>query len=443
MLKDSKCLVDALTEIQAQKAEASHESDKTLIFEVVERSEGGFLHMNKTIKGEIRRWYVEQLQKLANKDPADYDFALTCAEVMQSFGFLDQAAFHAKKCLDRNQESDRANHVMGMIKASKGNYKEALGYHTKSLELRKGLFGEESYSVAVSLQHLGEVHYHNNDFSAALGMLMQALSVCTWLENLEESHSLDTLTNDQMDELRISFNVVNSMLKVIEDICFLNENVSMAKFLRDSEWDTGIEPPFQAAMKELDRSSPVMALAYITLGKVRCIQENYDEAQNYFQQALEITMSVLGETHPSISDIYTGLGDVSFSRGKYEQALKHYEEALRIQLGSQGKLNVDVAMTYFNIAKVDSKLGNHNDALENYFKALEIRTQVFSKKHLQVLICDKVIGEEYAAMGLTEKSLHHQGRFEQELEAMTERVLAAIETIASEDESEDDSSTCS
>ena len=100
-------------------------------------------------------------------------------------------------------------------------------------------------------------------------------------------------------------------------------------------------------------------------------------------------------------------------------------------------------MTYFNIAKVDSKLGNHNDALENYFKALEIRTQVFSKKHLQVLICDKVIGEEYAAMGLTEKSLHHQGRFEQELEAMTKRVLAAIETIASEDESEDDSSTCS
>ena len=46
---NSKCVIQALTDIQAEKAEAKVESDRNLIFDVIKESELGFLTINKQV----------------------------------------------------------------------------------------------------------------------------------------------------------------------------------------------------------------------------------------------------------------------------------------------------------------------------------------------------------------------------------------------------------
>lgn len=56
--EDSSCLIQALSDIQAEKAEAKSEYDKIHIFSVIEKSPGGFYSMNNQINGWhlIPRW---------------------------------------------------------------------------------------------------------------------------------------------------------------------------------------------------------------------------------------------------------------------------------------------------------------------------------------------------------------------------------------------------
>ena len=65
VINSSDCLINALTDIQAQKAEAKVEEDRKLIFDVINKSEGGFAHVNQHIKKGLRQWYVETLHNLS------------------------------------------------------------------------------------------------------------------------------------------------------------------------------------------------------------------------------------------------------------------------------------------------------------------------------------------------------------------------------------------
>ena len=55
-------MIKALSNIQAEKAEAKGELDGDMIFEVITKSEGGFFSVNKQVKDSLRTWYIQQLQ---------------------------------------------------------------------------------------------------------------------------------------------------------------------------------------------------------------------------------------------------------------------------------------------------------------------------------------------------------------------------------------------
>ena len=71
VINSSDCLINALTDIQAQKAEAKVEEDRKLIFDVIKKSEGGFAHVNQQVKKGLRQRYVETLLNLSEASPVD------------------------------------------------------------------------------------------------------------------------------------------------------------------------------------------------------------------------------------------------------------------------------------------------------------------------------------------------------------------------------------
>ena len=100
LYQNSDCLVQVLSDVQAQDAEAKVEQDRDLIFDVIRSSSGGFSHVNKQVKNGLRAWYVEKLRSLLDKEPENPSLALASTAVLSDFGCLDEALDLTVKCVN-------------------------------------------------------------------------------------------------------------------------------------------------------------------------------------------------------------------------------------------------------------------------------------------------------------------------------------------------------
>ena len=57
---DSTCLIRALSDIQAENAQAAVNSDREMIFRVIVESDGGLFHVSQNVKKGLRGWYIDQ-----------------------------------------------------------------------------------------------------------------------------------------------------------------------------------------------------------------------------------------------------------------------------------------------------------------------------------------------------------------------------------------------
>ena len=89
--EDSDCVIQALSDIQAEKAQAAVNSDREMIFKVIQESDGGFTDVNQNVKRGLRSWYINQLHLLAKQDPGNDRFHIHTGNLMYEFGFLDDS----------------------------------------------------------------------------------------------------------------------------------------------------------------------------------------------------------------------------------------------------------------------------------------------------------------------------------------------------------------
>ena len=100
VMKSQHSVIQALSHIQAEKAEAKTLSDRNMIFEVIRNSVGGFLDVNKRVKNELRSWYVTQLKTLTDLEPENHQLLGKTGAIIEHFGDLDEGLLYFKKTLD-------------------------------------------------------------------------------------------------------------------------------------------------------------------------------------------------------------------------------------------------------------------------------------------------------------------------------------------------------
>ena len=98
--EDSEHVLQALSDIRAQNAEAKVERERDLILAVIRSSAGGFSHVNAQVKNGLVVWYVAQLKALIDLTPDDYQLRLNSARFMYDEGLYDDALENAEKCLE-------------------------------------------------------------------------------------------------------------------------------------------------------------------------------------------------------------------------------------------------------------------------------------------------------------------------------------------------------
>ncbi|MBL7726296.1 MAG: CHAT domain-containing protein [Dinghuibacter sp.] len=115
--------------------------------------------------------------------------------------------------------------------------------------------------------------------------------------------------------------------------------------------------------------------AALYLGSVSYFSSVIDSARYYFEQASAIAEQHRGNSLPELERLYNSLGAIYFETANYQQAKNYFEQALRLAL--PGKEDVQYARSgiSINIANCLLKLNRNEEALGIYRKLLRERPE--------------------------------------------------------------------
>ncbi|MDZ8025952.1 MAG: tetratricopeptide repeat protein [Nostoc sp. DedQUE11] len=111
-----------------------------------------------------------------------------------------------------------------------------------------------------------------------------------------------------------------------------------------------------------------LASTYHQLGRVAEELRQYDQARDYYQQALEIKIE-FGDRY-SCAVTYHQLGRVAEELRQYDQARDYYQQALEIDIEFGDRY--ECASTYHNLGSLAQNLRQYDQARDYYQQALEI-----------------------------------------------------------------------
>ena len=136
----------------------------------------------------------------------------------------------------------------------------------------------------------------------------------------------------------------------------------------------------------------------------------FDQAEDYYQKALEIEVKQLGPNHVDVATSYNNIGQVYSKKGDFDKAMDYYQRALEIKEKQLCPNHVDVAVSYNNIGLVYSKKGDFDKAMDYFQRALEIQEKQLSPNRVHVALSYKNIGLVYSKKGDFDKAVDYYER---------------------------------
>ncbi|MFN6495632.1 MAG: tetratricopeptide repeat protein [Nostoc sp. DedQUE01] len=119
---------------------------------------------------------------------------------------------------------------------------------------------------------------------------------------------------------------------------------------------------------EATQIKSLLATTYHQLGRVAEELREYDQARDYYQQALEIKIE-FGDRY-SCAKTYHNLGIIAQELRQYDQAQDYYQQALEIKIEFGDRYSC--ARTYHELGMVAQDLRQYDQARDYYQQALEI-----------------------------------------------------------------------
>ena len=307
-------------------------------------------------------------------------------QLLISVGQMGKAEELYMTLLDQaSGESDRGryNHQLGYVKDAQGDYKEALSYYEKCLDIKQKSLPANHPSLATSYNNIGSVYKSMGEYSKALSHYEKCLDI--------EKKSLPA----NHPSLATSYNNIGSVYDSMGEY---------SKALSHYEKCLDIEK------KSLPANHPSLATSYNNIGGVYDSMGEYSKALSYYKKCLEMRQKTLPDNHPSLATSYNNIGGVYKSMGEYSKALSHYEKCLDMQQKSLPANHPDLASCYNNIGTVYDSMGEYWKALSHYEKCLDIWQKTLPDNHPSLATSYNNIGMVYDSMGEYSKALSFMDR---------------------------------
>jgi tetratricopeptide (TPR) repeat protein len=293
------------------------------------------------------------------------------ANLLIKLGEFDKAQRMCGIMLDQSSEEvEKANiyYMLGMIKHGQGNYREAITFHEKALELKQKNLPPNHPSLATSYNNIGAVYENMGEYSKALSSYEKALEIRQ--QSLPSNHP----------SLATSYNNIGL---VYENIGEYSKALSY------------YEKALEIYQKTLPSNHPDLATSYNNIGGVYNSMGEYQRALSYLERALEIKQKSLPSNHPNLAVSYNNIGLLYHKMGEYSKALSFLEKAVEIYQKTLPSNHPNLAISFNNIGLVYDNMGEYSKALSSHEKALEIRQQSLPSNHPDLAISCNNIGLVY------------------------------------------------
>jgi serine phosphatase RsbU (regulator of sigma subunit)/Tfp pilus assembly protein PilF len=141
--------------------------------------------------------------------------------------------------------------------------------------------------------------------------------------------------------------------------------------------DSSIFYALKSLQKAEEINDPIALInAYQQLGYIFYNQNNFSEAEQYFNKSLRI--AVLNDDYNGQALALNRLGNVSQLNTNYLKALDFYSKALEINVRVDNK--AEIARTLVNLANVYSVIGQYQRSIEHFLEALNIHASIEEKE---------------------------------------------------------------
>ena len=226
-------------------------------------------------------------------------------------------------------DQGRYFHQLGCIKDQQGDYKGALSFYERALEIRKKSLPANHPSLGTTYNNIGEVYDNMGEYSKALSFYERALEIRQ--KSLPANHP----------DLATTYNNIGSV------------------YDKMSEYSKALsfyEEALEIQQKSLPPNHPDFAFSYDNIGLVYSNMRGYAKAVSFFQRALEIRQKSLPANHPSSATTYNNIGSVYDKIGEYSKALSFYERALEIRQKSLAANHPNLKILLESMRLLKSKL---------------------------------------------------------------------------------------
>lgn len=402
VVKSPRSIVQALADIQSEKADAYRQHDKEMIFQTIEETVG-FAFVNQKVKDQLRDWYVDTLKAIADSAMegdtlADARELSSIAFVLNAFGLSDDALAYNLRDLAITIDIRGPNHPdtavsynnIGAVYDNKGEYDKAIEYHSKALKIRVDILGEHNKDTANSYNNLGAAYMSKGDYDTAVDFYQKDLTITLEVEGpnhpdtataynniglaLRKRGNFDKAIDYYEKSLKIRLATVGPKHP---DTAIIYNNIG-AVFDCKAEYVQAIkyyEKDLAICLEVLGDLHPDTASSFSNIGAAYGNMNKFDKALNFHEKSLNIRLQVLGDSHPETAQSYNNIAAVYHNMGQYDKAIEFYSKDLGVCLKGLGEVDPDTASAYNNIGLAYDRKGDFYKAIEYLDKALKIRLE--------------------------------------------------------------------
>jgi len=299
-----------------------------------------------------------------------------------------------------NGQSDHADTAMclfglGRVYYLQQSLSRALDYHTRSLEMRKNIFGEEHPAVADSLNHLGNVYADQGEFQKAIDCYTRSLDLRRshfGEEHPDVARSLNSLGTVYSDEKKLdkAIDYFSQALKIQRKI-YGDEHPEVADTLNNfglsltskRSLDQAIDSHTKALhiyRKIYGEEHPDVAMTLNNLGNAYA-EKSLPKAIDYTTQALQLYIKIYGEESPDVAYSLNNLGFSFTTLGELTEAIEYLTRSLKIKKQIYGEEHPTVANTLLNLGAVHRQQGNLSDAIACFTQSHDVYLKKYGNEH--------------------------------------------------------------
>ena len=280
--------------------------------------------------------------------------------------YFAQIAYDLAQATGNKKEMADALNIQGVSYWIRSNYKQALDYLDKSLNIKEEIGDKQG--MAKSYNNIGMIYKNQGNYKQARAYYDKSLKM---LKKMGDKSGMAS----SLGNIGVIYKNQGNYEQALE---YYDKSLKMFKKMDDKSG---------------------MAGSLGNIGAIYFYQSNYERALEYMDKSLKIKEEIGDKKGMAVS--YNNIGGIYYQQGNHDRALDYYDKSLKIkeQLGDKKGM----AICYYNLSFLFFGQENYTKALDLGNKSLALAQEVGAL--LDTRNASKLLYQVYKKTGQSSKEL--------------------------------------